>query len=186
MAQEIVTWCDVHMNRGERVPARPITGSLDGGKPHVIDLCEACEKEIVEPFRQLLADGRVLGEQAKRTPGGNTPGGEDFGPADASGREYVCPICADLGVAYSTKRRGRIRDHVRAQHGRNLPELESERGETVDGLPLRFACDAPGCGLKFSHAQGLGAHKRHVHHVEGGSKRTAQRRDEEGQGALVV
>lgn len=170
MAEEIVRhrWCDVHMGRGEREPGQARVITVDGRKPRKLDLCEVCDKELLGPLLELLEEAPIAREGA--TAGGVLPDG------DTNKRTRLdCPVCAEEGGSHIVFARSSMRNHFEEQHDIGLIEWETQNGATVDGKPLKFECDFPGCGLKFTHAQGMGAHKRSVHEVEGTSDTAVKR-----------
>lgn len=155
MAQEIVTWCDVCMRDGDRVPGSTLKVEVGDVGPSQVDLCSLHFEEYVTPLVSLIEDGRPLETEQKEK-------GKGKGAA-----RYACPECGPE----VTMTRSSFRDHMPKFHGMTLAEFEARIGETLDGKALTYECDFPGCGLKFSHPQGMGAHKRHVHNVVGTSRR---------------
>lgn len=163
MAQEIVTWCDVHMRQDERVPGRTFRLSLEGPLME-IDLCEQCDKAYLNEVRFLLeADGRPVGNgepMAPATP--EAPRERSKASKDTrSDVELFCPACAKEGGSWSTHYRSKMRGHALRAHNEPLAAIESRAGVSVEGKELRFTCEA--CGLKFAEPQGLGTHRRKAH-----------------------
>jgi hypothetical protein len=185
MAQEIVTWCDVHMEKDERVPGSTVTIAIDNKKARALDLCEQCHKELLGSLLEVLEGARIAANA-------NPPvGHDDEGSQPRRSqpqRDMSCPICAEEGQQYHVTKRSTMRDHMRHNHDVVLADFESRLGETLDGLPLPYKCDFPGCGLRFSHPQGMGAHRRYTHGMKGSGKSTvaAQRkRERDAQEALA-
>lgn len=164
-------WCDIHFVRGEREPAmpQPRVIRIDSRKPRKLDLCEVCDKDLLGALLEVLEDAPIVRE------GGDEPSSSS-GEGMNKRKRLDCPVCAAEGESHIVFARSSMRNHFDEQHDIGLIEWESQQGSTIDGKPLPFECDFPGCGLRFSHATGLGAHKRHVHDVPGVSGTATKRR----------
>lgn len=162
MAQEIVTWCDRHLNMNEddegvRVPGTTRRLTIGKAKPieYETDLCEPCYKELFGPLLDFIS---TTGAQP-------VSGGEKKTPNKEREVHLICPLCKAQGVEYVARRRGAMRTHMETAHDTTLAEVETQLGQTIDGKPLPFECSV--CGSRFSHAQARGAHERHRHGIEG-------------------
>jgi hypothetical protein len=103
----ILVWCDSCAAAGKREPA---TGTQTaavgaGGQPAALDLCDACEADLLAPLAALLADyGAPVDQPA--TISRPTPV-----PTSSRGGGYSCPICGATRNARSA-----LADHVWRDH----------------------------------------------------------------------
>ncbi len=166
MAQEIVTWCDRCMDDDKRTPGTARFISLDGKKLFTADLCEPCDKEILQPVRDLLAEFGRPADSSSVPPinVGKKRRTKDDMPAD---QRVNCPF---EGCTHQVMRRTTLRDHLMIGHNTTLAVVEGERGVTVDGEKIRFYCEVAGCKAGFTTAQGRGAHAHAEHQLPGTSK----------------
>lgn len=166
MSQRIAVDCDVHGARDETEPGRQYDIALrTSGEPFVfvtVDLCDVCNKPLLDLFDQLREvgrefDGEVPGVKTRAKTGkprGPKPIPEDPLVEKSAGKNSVAPratdtvenrTCPDCGFV-STSRKAAT-THLRVQHGK------SAGGE--------FVC--PDCGDGFATPQGRGAHRSHAH-----------------------
>lgn len=151
MAQEIVHWCDVHMDRGERVVAATHRVTLDRQQPRELELCEDCWGALTGELAQALtAHGRRVkpndGEDSS-TPVGTT----------ARAVKFDCPVPG----CESRLLRESFRQHMRSAHDTTLAKVESKLGHTLDGQPLTDEC--PTCHLRFASIQAMSVHRERAH-----------------------
>lgn len=137
MAKELITriWCDKCALNDVHSEARAFTVNL-GAKTHEVDLCETCEKELIEPLRALIE------EQGQPVTKGS---GKSAGTGSAKAKANVCAEC---GKAYAT-RKG-LRNHMRDIHD---IVLDPPSGD--------YKC--PICGKEARAIQGLAIHLRRAH-----------------------
>lgn len=157
MAQEIVTWCDVHLERGEREKGERRLVALLSRKFKLVDVCDACMAERFGPAIALLdAHGRT--ETAGPKPVAATA---PQNQAESNG-PLSCPVegCTD-GRMY--KARSGVREHVHNRHNDDLANVEGRAGVTVDGRNVEFYCEVDGCPAGFATLRGRGAHHRYQH-----------------------
>lgn len=93
MVKQIISLCDVHLERDEEVSASPIRIGLDDAKPIEVDLCKECAKEFVAPLRELI---ERVGQPVQTSVQNRLP----------------CPEC---GKSYKTK--DSLAKHQRSMHG---------------------------------------------------------------------
>lgn len=104
--KEVVTrtWCDnVEVHPGGPVPGITREPLLHMGKPTTCDLCDPCDKEILQPIRELLAAAGVPAgpiEKPKRLRN-DKPGGP----------------CPEPGCDKSFKTSGGLTNHRARKHG---------------------------------------------------------------------
>lgn len=160
MAQEIVTWCDRHMDRDERVPGTPRFVAVDPKKPVVSDLCDTCDKEVLQPIRDFIAEFGRPADQAS-------------GPINPSNpkRRYVSATpensinCPEEGCSYFARSKSSFRDHMQTEHNVSLAVYEGKRGITITGEEVKYYCDS--CPAGFTTPQGRGAHMSSEHGYTG-------------------
>lgn len=159
MAKQIVAWCDKHLAQDEQVPASTVQVSLDGGNLVELDLCDPCDKEVLEPVRLLVEE---FGQ----------PTTEDGSPIGASGEAHY--HCYARGCDKTFAHGRNLQKHLDRIHGFTLPD--SALGTEVvqvkqdaEGKPV-YPC--PECDREFRKPQGVAAHRSHVHGYVaiGGSK----------------
>lgn len=168
MAQRIVTLCDAHMHNDDGTEAAgvawEVTITAPGAKPmsFSIDLCDDDSKPLRD-LQQFLADvGRVATGQQTRKAKAKTSHGGGTGPSAAAlaGVPTEGPIpCPVDGCDMSPASPDALQSHLRSHHDTSVAE--------VYGLPTPYACDWPECERKFTHPQGLGAHRKQAHGVAG-------------------
>ena len=90
-------------------------------------------------------------------------------PASSDGSSIEARTCP-TGCGYVSASQGGLTDHAKRQHGKSLPELR--------GAPLAYNC--PECEDRFTSPQGLGAHRKAIHGVEGSSKAAVAARSSAG------
>lgn len=176
MAQEVITWCDPHLaKKDERVPGKPRTIFVDGGKPKVVDMCDPCDKEILQPVRDLLAEFGRNSDAAPRPP--INPGGNKRGRKPHPDNVLTCPFedCKDGpdGSPYTAGTRTSMRTHFLDTHDVSLPVWEGRNGKSIDGQEIRFRCvgkvGSRKCEAGFTTSQGKASHE----FAEHGIKKTA-------------
>lgn len=127
MAREVVTniWCDQCLeDEDERYsPARELPPIVLGNaKPRILALCERHEKELYEPFRQLVMEVGVVaspGSPAATRMPGTAPG---------SG-VYFCPVPTCPKHTHPLKHEQSLRNHARNIHESTVSKLREEFGE---------------------------------------------------------
>ena len=174
MAQKIVTLCDVHARHDEEHPGAlwEVTLRAPGESRAVtweVDLCDDDGKPLRDLALMLDEVGRVTdgprrrmataarkaartNGQARTAPGVHRSGRVYPSPVEAphTAEGYPCP----LGCGKMARSRKALMSHLRAYHdGMSLAE--------ATGQPLPYPC--PDCPRKFSHATGLGAHRKAAH-----------------------
>lgn len=142
MAKEIVTYCDVHLTRGEHLPASSVQFTVDQGMPLEVDLCNDCHKELVEPLVALLNE---YGQPVKR----------DTGTSNTGKPLLLCPVCAKQYV----QQRG-LDKHIEREHP--TPAAARAAVQATSG-----AHQCPECDRSFALPQGLGRHRLSAHGVKG-------------------
>jgi hypothetical protein len=174
MAQRIVTLCDVHARNDEDMAGATwevtLTGPGQKATTWEVDLCEDDAKTLGDLAVMLDAVGRVT--HGRRTKAPTAPRKAASGPGQAhtapaprygggtpiEGRQdeagnYPCPV-EGCGKVPSTRKA--LMSHLRQYHeGMSMAEAYGE--------PLPYGC--PDCDKRFSHATGLGAHRRAAHGV---------------------
>lgn len=162
MAQEIVTWCDPHLDEDERVYGTRRQIALNGQAPKVLDVCDDCEKEILGPVLTAL---ELYGRSPKAPPGSGSKKKRKEQESSQQSRAQEgmsCPV-PDCETDQVFHDRSTIRGHVRSIHDEDLPVLEARAGKTVEGLTIKFLCEEPNCEAGFATPQGRGAHMSHRH-----------------------
>lgn len=156
MAQELITyiWCDNHPE-DEKVPGRTIDIPF-GPKPMTLDLCEPCEKELLEPVRVLLEEHGAPIKAFKTA--------KNQGKAVNYDRvQQACTECDQILYSKSGLRR-----HLREQHGiRPKPSRDY-------GGP--FPC--PECGEEFHSPQGVGVHRAKLHDYISPARQQAEAKEQ--------
>jgi hypothetical protein len=159
MAQQIVTYCDTHLAKGEHVHGTTWTLAITvpGEKARDFEL-DACA-ECAAPFASLVAD---LMEHARQVGGPKTSPRTDAAPPSAvtvpmrngtttttpEGR-VPCPMCDKTAAT-----RDALNTHLRNYHASSLAEVEG-----TATLP----CPVPGCKRKLQSGTGVSAHLRSNH-----------------------
>lgn len=157
MAREIITFCDNHDDDDGRVPG--VTCRVDiGDGPFEADLCEPCRKELIGPLEDL-----------QQSHGRDVAGGDEH-------KKLRCPWCPRSLSSPRT-----LRDHVDTKHPESVSDfvagLISRRGSpTSDGDGHK----CPECGKACAAPQGLAAHRRRAHGIEGTSPATLAKRRAQG------
>lgn len=142
------TYCDSCAARGVQTAidnsvSLPLSVGASG--PQTLDLCEPCDKELVEPVRLLLAEYGQSPQGAERDQG------------------FTCPGCSK-----TYRKRDGLAKHMERQHNLTL----DARGMPValekddDELPVeqeQKANQCPDCERSFDTPQGLGAHRYRLH-----------------------
>jgi hypothetical protein len=159
MAREIVTWCDIHMDKGERVPAKGVTLTLDFVES-TFDLCEECDTRLFAPIRHLVEEYAQPAKAAPRSGKAANGASKEPGyrkPSERSLEPRECPVgnCREVLTT-----RVKMRHHL-TSHGTSLAEVETARGEGLWGEPLDHHC--PDCDWKFPTPQGMATHRVKAH-----------------------
>jgi uncharacterized C2H2 Zn-finger protein len=148
MAKEIVAWCDIHLAKDEQVVASSVRAALDNGMPMDLDLCEACDKELVEPLRLALIE---YGQPVR-------------GADEEESNMLHCPM---PGCRKSFPTGRKLQKHMERIHDTLLPDsvlgpAQVAQVTTTDenGEPI-YSC--PECDRTFRSPQGVGAHRSKVH-----------------------
>lgn len=146
MAQSIVTWCDIHLSKGESITGESwvFTISPPGAKTVTfeLDACEDCRRSF-----DLLVE--QLGEFARQTAGPKTAKGSGAVSSSRGGPVAPCPLCE-----FVSANRSSLTDHLRRHHDTSQSEL--------DGT-AKAPCPVDGCGRKSVDARGVAAHVRTAH-----------------------
>jgi len=194
MAKQIVITCDPCADAGRAgVSATPreLPTDLDHHKRLVVvDMCDDCDKELLEPVRVLLREHGQTSHAPAPTPRRGRPPKQRSGryapaPVSASGEQinrseqgaYLCPFdnCrhADRpGVSVDKLRplirRPSMRAHLHTKHDVELFDAEEQYGnlnhideERFDGLLTKHECRW--CDAKFPAAQARGKHESEEH-----------------------
>lgn len=142
MAQElrIDTWCDVCLDGGEHTEGR--TMEAFGGR--VVDLCEVHEKELAQPFLEVLAR---LGRRVEAAPATERKRRVRPEPDPVVG-SLACPICEHV-----TARAPAMSQHLKHKHGLSQQQV--------------FGTRCPVCGNEYQTIAALGAHLSHEHDLIG-------------------
>lgn len=156
MAQELVTlvWCDVHMERGERVAGAPwsllVLGPDDPPSTHgrtarTVDLCDECAADLGLKVVSEVVDahgrdaGKLRPSRSRSTAARTAPDGGEFWP---------CPEC---DKSYDS--RPKLAAHGREAHNRSIAELLGE--------PAPHVC--PVCSASYGVPQALAVHMTRKH-----------------------
>ena len=154
MAQQIVTYCDIHLAKGERVLGQTwsLAVTVPGSKARdfEVDACDDC----AAPFVALVAD---LQEHARQVAGPKVaPAAAKTTPATATqtlplarGERVPCPFCDATSAT-----RDALNKHLRDYHESSLAEVEGTA--TVD-------CPVSDCSRKLVSSVGRSAHLRNAH-----------------------
>lgn len=185
MARTIVILCDPCLERNdEEVQAvAEETISFGGIKPRLLAVCAKCQKEFVDPLRDLIMD---IGQIVDSVPPLPTQKGATGGGGNAKG-EFECLEC---GRQYNYK--GSLRTHVQDKHGMTLqemairhsgdnPDAQLQLGIDDENKPevTRAECDQEGCDVVYEWpqhvrpAQAIGVHKARAHGIKGQKKAKA-------------
>lgn len=150
MAQELVinTWCDVCAADGQREPGEPVTVSIDGHPPRLLDLCERDRKTYVAPLAELLESlgRRVDGKPARRP----------VAPSAVTGSgDATCIICGHPAPNASA-----LGGHLRLKHDATLGEVYGTTcpvcGEEKSGTHVARSHGMPGILPAFAWARANG------------------------------
>lgn len=153
MAQEIVTWCDTHMSKGERVVGQTwrLAVAEPGSKPREfeLDACESC----AEPFAALIADLQESARQvggSKTTPTMLSAGASGAPLSPITGQPGMpCPLCAAVPAS-----RNALDTHMRKDHDTSLAEHEGT---------AKYPCPVPSCDRLLLKPQGIMQHVKRSH-----------------------
>lgn len=182
MAKIIVVTCDPHADRGEDgVPATPRTLSR-GLDPHkaevVVDMCDDCDKELLEPIRQLIdAYGQTThgAPPQRRTRRATATQPALSAHGDAIDRTdpgiYICPLegCPHgEGDNDPYVRRTSFNVHAQRDHGTTLQALEAEYGninQVADPKWQRYLTQykCRWCDETFPKTTARGRHEASMH-----------------------
>jgi hypothetical protein len=192
MSQKIVTLCDAHQAHDEERPGLSwevtlLAPGATKATTWAVDLCEDDGKTLEDLATMLTAVGRVTDGPRKRV----TRDVESRTAANAAARVAA----RNAQESHTAPRTGRTNVGANAPVGTELETAEgfpcpvdgcdkvpatrvglmSHLKHYHDGLSLAEATGAPmpypcqDCDRRFSHAQGLAAHRRSAHGVAGGS-----------------
>lgn len=177
MAKVIVAWCDPCMNNDEHTPGQPVVISLDGKKPVELDLCELHDKELLASLRELIGEAGQPVDQSLP--------GMPASPAATADEKRDCPQCPP---GRSLTREG-LRGHMRRLHGVERPRA-NEIVREVFGLGERtrkpFSEQCPECKAAgvpvdestYDTPQGMGAHRKSAHGVDGANSHANKAKEE--------
>lgn len=159
MAQRIVFLCDVHARNDEDVAGATwevtLTGPDRRSTTWEVDLCEDDSKTLRDLGIMLDAVGRVTQGRRTKAPTAARKAASEAGQAHVAPEGHPCPV---EGCELVSRSANALATHVRSAHGTTLAELNGE--------PTPYSC--PECDRRFTHPQGLGAHRRSVHGVVSG------------------
>lgn len=144
----ITSWCDEHARKGERVegfPTQPIT--FGNAKPKRLDLCEVCEKERLEPLRELLLEYGQPVDPGKP----HQPRPQDVAP-NGLAKPWACVECS-----HRTSTRQSALKHLASRHDYDL--VSASKAIPPHGL----ADNCPLCGYLADPGTGMAGHVRAAH-----------------------
>jgi hypothetical protein len=167
MSKEIrtVIWCDgpVHVDY-ERVEAAVTRRfAADTLKECEIDLCETCDKDLVQPLLALLTDhGQpVKGARAIKA---SLPQVLDEGPRETRPRRAAEVRCPVEECDWQGTRSGAGQHTPKAHGGVALPLLEGRHGRRLlDGSRVTLDYPCPDCEAAYDSKAGITTHKRVTH-----------------------
>lgn len=134
MSKEIIkrTWCDNHERQGIQEPGEERRIDLGNG-PRALDLCDPCDKELLEPLRELLGESgqpvltppaqpkkKLTREDRKRYRATKADYNEHFQTKDG----FACPLCTFVS---KSKTYNALYMHVQASHRESLADILAER-----------------------------------------------------------
>ena len=188
MVQEIITWCSVHYDKGEKVRGESYEPILLPGwrAPRFIHLCEPCAKELFGELTPVVAE---LGDTIDKTPppvntirstnrrgkaaqtsgthNAKVQGQVATKPRDTSANRYragvACPLSSECGHDGLFYKRWNLRSHALNRHDRELAAIEAEVGTTAEGYDVTHRCPHDECEQGFATGQGLASHLRTTH-----------------------
>lgn len=175
MAQELITWCDVHMADDDdaRVPGVTVEISIDRQPSKLLDICDSHYAEYIAPLEGLLADARDSKVPTVPQKAGNGTKARGAAAAGPKQGEWYCldPDCPRHNEPYFYIQS--LRSHLANSHGMTQGAHEKKWGAAYP-RPSRsapsatpdpkFAC--PECGREAANAAGLKAHRRTQHPAE--------------------
>jgi hypothetical protein len=111
MAKDVIIkiWCDVHMDKEEKVEARELPPITIEGKTLTVDLCDPCIKEFYAPMVQLMEDHGLPLARGSTAVTGRRPGRQ----RSVSG-SVQCLWC---DKDYSDSSSSGLMAHLKATHG---------------------------------------------------------------------
>lgn len=145
----ITDYCDPCFAEGQHSEAAEFNialGELGINKPRTILLCERHRKEHYDGLRDLLRD------YGSTKPLDATPASSGRKKGRPSTSDLTCSLCG-----HTSPNRAALASHTRNMHDQNLAVME--------GQPANYEC--PECHNTFVRPQGLAAHRRSTHGVEG-------------------
>lgn len=155
MAQEIVTWCDIHLDQGNSVKGQTWTFSVSepGGKPRTfeLDACGECGGMLSGVFGSIAEHARQIAGSKREAPRALSSGGVSAsnGAVPASNGAVTCPLCDATPVSV-----GALETHLRNHHQTSIAE---QNGTAT------IPCPVSGCSRKAKGQTGLMAHIRMTH-----------------------
>jgi hypothetical protein len=168
MSKEIrtVIWCDGLVHIDEQVEAAVTRRfAADTLKECEVDLCEVCDKDLVQPLLAFLAEQGQPVKGARPIKNGlpAVPEPTPSGRAHRTPREVEikCPIddcdwegSRTAGAAHTPKHHG----------GETLPILEGRFGRRLpDGSRTRLPFPCPSCDASYDSKTGIATHQRVSH-----------------------
>lgn len=118
---QIIPWCDnpVHPPRTVRATTEE-TVTLNRGKPHLIDLCDDCDTNVIDPLKALLAVAAIVPDTTPR----GTVGGQLLVDSHC---EFPGCDKGPHGTPFVAKSRTGLGRHMAAAHGTSMRKFEAER-----------------------------------------------------------
>lgn len=114
MAKEIrvIAWCDGNHDEDEKVQADgTVTVAFGRGKPRTVDLCNPCNKELIEPVQVLFGTYGVVADGSIET----GLAGIETRKQRKTKPNVPCPECGFQSVS-----RNALSSHLKGQHGKGM------------------------------------------------------------------
>lgn len=118
---QIVAFCDGDIHEGEGEPMVPATMertvSIDGSKPALLDLCDACDS-IIAAAEALMKRGAQIDLPAKKA--GKQKQEKSEGTTSTPEPSTLSTVCPEPGCGLVSASRTALGQHTRSQHGKGL------------------------------------------------------------------
>lgn len=113
---QVIAWCSNQIVHGDDPRAArattEVTLSVDGSKPHVLDLCDDCDGTLGSTLRTAAAMGEKVGAvKVRRAPRAQP---------EVTDRSHVCPVCE-----HPFAQRKTMTTHLRKVHSQSIKDLRS-------------------------------------------------------------
>lgn len=151
MAQVIQALCDVHLNEDQQLVGSTFVINVNG-RLRAIELCGACEAELLAPLDAVLKD---LGRKADAS---DMPSPVRESRANANvngGRSMTCPVDGEV-----CKSRAGLAIHARHKHEMSVEALLGE----APNLGM-MKCTFPDCNGKSVSRGAVATHVLNKHHL---------------------